>query len=131
MQITEWQDFKKGDIINKGFRIERIQIKIDEKYFLDNFIDNIRDHLNVLNEVNKIILKGDDEPIALFPKNDNEYFDNTVKFLDNIKDTDINTIYLSMMENNNELIETKVFDDVVYEIKLFSKIKIRYFLKED
>lgn len=131
MQITEWQDFKKGDIINKGFRIERIQIKIDEKYFLDNFIDNIRDHINVLNEVNKIILKGDDEPIALFPKNDNEYFDNTVKFLDNIKDTDINTIYLSMMENNNELIETKVFDDVVYEIKLFSKIKIRYFLKED
>ncbi len=131
MQITEWQDFKKGDIINKGFRIERIQIKIDEKYFLDNFIENIRDHLNVLNEVNKIILKGDDEPIALFPKNDNEYFDNTVKFLDNIKDTDINTIYLSMMENNNELIETKVFDDVVYEIKLFSKIKIRYFLKED
>ena len=128
MQITEWQDFKKGDIINKGFRI---QIKIDEKYFLDNFIENIRDHLNVLNEVNKIILKGDDEPIALFPKNDNEYFDNTVKFLDNIKDTDINTIYLSMMENNNELIETKVFDDVVYEIKLFSKIKIRYFLKED
>lgn len=131
MQITEWQDFKKGDIINKGFRIERIQIKIDEKYFLDNFIENIRDHLNVLNEVNKIILKGDDEPIALFPKNDNEYFDNTVKFLDNIKDTDINTIYLSMMENNNELIETKIFDDVVYEIKLFSKIKIRYFLKED
>lgn len=131
MQITEWQDFKKGDIINKGFRIERIQIKIDEKYFLDNFIENIRDHLNVLNEINKIILKGDDEPIALFPKNDNEYFDNTVKFLDNIKDTDINTIYLSMMENNNELIETKVFDDAVYEIKLFSKIKIRYFLKED
>lgn len=130
MKITEWQDFKKGDIINKGFRIERIQLKIDEKYFIDNFIENIKDHLNVLNDIDKIIL-GDSEPIALFPKNDNEYFGNTVDFLDNIKDTDINVIYISMMEDNNELLNTKIFDDTVHEIKLFSKIKIRYFLKED
>lgn len=130
MKITEWQDFKRGDIINKGFRIERIQLKIDEKYFIDNFIDNIKDHLNVLNDIDKIIL-GDSDPIALFPKNDNVYFDNTVDFLDNIKDNDINVIYISMMEDNNELLNTKVFDDTVHEIKLFSKFKIRYFLKED
>jgi len=131
MKITEWKEFKKGDIIDKGFRIERVQLKIDEKYFLDNFIDNLPEHLDVLNDIDKIILKGDDEPIALFPKNDNEYFDNTIQFLNNIKDTDINTIFISMMENNNELLNTKVFDDSVYEIKLFTKIKIRYFLKED
>lgn len=130
MKITEWQDFKRGDIINKGFRIERIQLKIDEKYFIDNFIDNIKDHLNVLNDIDKIIL-GDSDPIALFPKNDNDYFDNTVDFLNNIKDNDINVIYISMMEDNNELLNTKIFDDTVHEIKLFSKIKIRYFLKED
>lgn len=130
MKITEWQDFKKGDIINKGFRIERIQLKIDEKYFIDNFIENIKDHLNVLNDIDKIIL-GDSEPIALFPKNDNEYFGNTVDFLDNIKDNDINVIYISMMEDNNELLNTKIFDETVHEIKLFSKLKIRYFLKED
>lgn len=130
MKITEWQDFKRGDIINKGFRIERIQLKIDEKYFIDNFIDNIKDHLNVLNDIDKIIL-GDSDPIALFPKNDNDYFDNTVDFLDNIKDNDINVIYISMMEDNNELLNTKIFDDTVREIKLFSKFKIRYFLKED
>lgn len=130
MKITEWQDFKRGDIINKGFRIERIQLKIDEKYFIDNFIDNIKDHLNVLNDIDKIIL-GDSDPIALFPKNDNDYFDNTVDFLDNIKDNDINVIYISMMEGNNELLNTKIFDDTVHEIKLFSKFKIRYFLKED
>ena len=131
MKITEWKEFKKGDIIDKGFRIERVQLKIDEKYFLDNFIDNLPEHLDVLNDIDKIILKGDDEPIALFPKNDNEYFDNTIQILNNIKDTDINTIFISMMENNNELLNTKVFDDSVYEIKLFTKIKIRYFLKED
>lgn len=130
MKITEWEDFKRGDIINKGFRIERIQLKIDEKYFIDNFIDNIKDHLNVLNDIDKIIL-GDSDPIALFPKNDNAYFDNTVDFLDNIKDNDINVIYISMMEDNNELLNTKIFDDTVHEIKLFSKFKIRYFLKED
>ena len=130
MKITEWQDFKKGDIINKGFRIERIQLKIDEKYFIDNFIENIKDHLNVLNDIDKIIL-GDSDPIALFPKNDNDYFDNTVNFLDNMKDNDINVIYISMMEDNNELLNTKIFDDTVHEIKLFSKLKIRYFLKED
>lgn len=130
MKITEWEDFKRGDIINKGFRIERIQLKIDEKYFIDNFIDNIKDHLNVLNDIDKIIL-GDSDPIALFPKNDNDYFDNTVDFLDNIKDNDINVIYISMMEDNNELLNTKIFDDTVHEIKLFSKVKIRYFLKED
>lgn len=130
MKITEWQDFKRGDIINKGFRIERIQLKIDEKYFIDNFIDNIKDHLNVLNDIDKIII-GDSDPIAVFPKNDNDYFDNTVNFLDNIKDNDINVIYISMMEGNNELLNTKIFDDTVHEIKLFSKFKIRYFLKED
>lgn len=130
MKITEWEDFKRGDIINKGFRIERIQLKIDEKYFIDNFIDNIKDHLNVLNDIDKIIL-GDSDPIALFPKNDNDYFDNTVDLLDNIKDNDINVIYISMMEDNNELLNTKIFDDTVHEIKLFSKFKIRYFLKED
>lgn len=131
MKITEWKDFKKGDIIDKGFRIERVQLKIDEKYFLDNFIDNLPDHLDVLNDIDKILLKGDNDPIALFPKNDDEYFSNTIEFLNNIKDTDINTIYISMMENNNQLLNTKVFDNSVQEIKLFSKIKIRYFLNED
>lgn len=131
MKITEWKEFKKGDIIDKGFRIERVQLKIDEKYFLDNFIDNLPEHLDVLNDIDKILLKGDNDPIALFPKNDNEYFDNTIEFLNNIKDTDINTIYISMMENNNQLLNTKVFDNSVQEIKLFSKIKIRYFLNED
>lgn len=131
MKITEWKEFKKGDIIDKGFRIERVQLKIDEKYFLDNFIDNLPEHLDVLNDIDKILLKGDNDPIALFPKNDNEYFDNTIEFLNNIKDTDINTIYISMMENNNQLLNTKVFDNSVQEIKLFTKIKIRYFLNED
>lgn len=131
MKITEWKDFKKGDIIDKGFRIERVQLKIDEKYFLDNFIDNLPEHLDVLNDIDKILLKGDNDPIALFPKNDDEYFSNTIEFLNNIKDTDINTIYISMMENNNQLLNTKVFDNSVQEIKLCSKIKIRYFLNED
>lgn len=130
MKITDWKEFKKGDIVNKGFRIERIQLKIDDKYFLDNFIDNLSDHLNVLNEVDRILLKLKGEPTAIFPKNDNEYFDNTVSFLETMKE-DIDEIFISMMEGNNELLNTKLFDDSVNEIKLFTKIQIRYFLKED
>lgn len=127
---TDWQEFKKGDIINKGFKIERIQLRITENYFINNFIDVIKEHLEVLNEVNKIMLKGDGSPIAIYPREDNGNFDKTVTFLDSIKDTDINTIYISMAENNIGFIDTKVLDDAVVSIKGMSKIEIRYFLRD-
>lgn len=127
---TDWQEFKKGDIINKGFKIERIQLRITENYFINNFIDVIKEHLEVLNEVNKIMLKGDGSPIAIYPRKDNGNFDKTITFLDSIKDTDINTIYISMAENNIGFIDTKVLDDAVVSIKGMSKIEIRYFLRD-
>ena len=127
---TDWQEFKKGDIINKGFKIERIQLRITEKYFINNFIDVIKEHLEVLNEVNKIMLKGDGSPIAIYPREDNGNFEKTITFLDSIKDTDINTIYISMAENNIGFIDTKVLDDAVVSIKGMSKIEIRYFLRD-
>lgn len=127
---TDWQEFKKGDIINKGFKIERIQLRITENYFINNFIDVIKEHLEVLNEVNKIMLKGDGSPIAIYPREDNGNFDKTITFLDSIKDTDINTIYISMAENNIGFIDTKVLDDAVVSIKGMSKIEIRYFLRD-
>lgn len=127
---TDWQEFKKGDIINKGFKIERIQLRITENYFINNFIDVIKEHLEVLNEVNKIMLKGDGSPIAIYPREDNGNFDKTVTFLDSIKDTDINTIYISMAENNIGFMDTKVLDDAVVSIKGMSKIEIRYFLRD-
>ena len=127
---TDWQEFKKGDIINKGFKIERIQLRITDNYFINNFIDVIKEHLEVLNEVNKIMLKGDGSPIAIYPREDNGNFDKTVTFLDSIKDTDINTIYISMAENNIGFIDTKVLDDAVVSIKGMSKIEIRYFLRD-
>lgn len=127
---TDWQEFKKGDIINKGFKIERIQLRITENYFINNFIDVIKEHLEVLNEVNKIMLKGDGSPIAIYPREDNGNFEKTITFLDSIKDTDINTIYISMAENNIGFIDTKVLDDAVVSIKGMSKIEIRYFLRD-
>lgn len=127
---TEWVEFKKGDIVNKGFKIERIQLRITDRYFINNFVDVIKDHLDVLNEVNKIMLKGDGAPIAIYPRDDDGNFSNTTTFLDSIKDTDINTIYISMAENNNGFMDTKLLDDTVVAIKGMSKIEIRYFLRD-
>lgn len=127
---TDWQEFKKGDIINKGFKIERIQLRITENYFINNFVDVIKEHLEVLNEVNKIMLKGEGSPIAIYPREDNGNFDKTITFLDSIKDTDINTVYISMAENNIGFMDTKVLDDAVVSIKGMSKIEIRYFLRD-
>lgn len=127
---TDWLEFKKGDIVNKGFKIERIQLRITDSYFINNFVDVIKDHLDVLNEVNKIMLKGDGAPIAIYPRDDDGNFSNTTTFLDSIKDTDINTIYISMAENNNGFMDTKLIDDTVVAIKGMSKIEIRYFLRD-
>lgn len=127
---TDWIEFKKGDIVNKGFKIERIQLRITDSYFINNFVDVIKDHLDVLNEVNKIMLKGDGAPIAIYPRDDDGNFSNTTTFLDSIKDTDINTIYISMAENNNGFMDTKLLDDTVVAIKGMSKIEIRYFLRD-
>lgn len=127
---TDWIEFKKGDIVNKGFKIERIQLRITDGYFINNFVDVIKDHLDVLNEINKIMLKGDGAPIAIYPRDDDGNFSNTTTFLDSIKDTDINTIYISMAENNNGFMDTKLLDDTVVAIKGMSKIEIRYFLRD-
>lgn len=127
---TDWIEFKKGDIVNKGFKIERIQLRITDSYFINNFVDVIKDHLYVLNEINKIMLKGDGAPIAIYPRDDDGNFSNTTTFLDSIKDTDINTIYISMAENNNGFMDTKLLDDTVVAIKGMSKIEIRYFLRD-
>lgn len=127
---TNWIEFKKGDIVNKGFKIERIQLRITDSYFINNFVDVIKDRLDVLNEVNKIMLKGDGAPIAIYPRDDDGNFSNTTTFLDSIKDTDINTIYISMAENNNGFMDTKLLDDTVVAIKGMSKIEIRYFLRD-
>lgn len=127
---TDWIEFKKRDIVNKGFKIERIQLRITDSYFINNFVDVIKDHLDVLNEVNKIMLKGDGAPIAIYPRDDDGNFSNTTTFLDSIKDTDINTIYISMAENNNGFMDTKLLDDTVVAIKGMSKIEIRYFLRD-
>lgn len=127
---TDWIEFKKGDIVNKGFKIERIQLRITDSYFINNFVDVIKDHLDVLNEVNKLMLKGDGAPIAIYPRDDDGNFSNTTTFLDSIKDTDINTIYISMAENNNGFMDTKLLDDTVVAIKGMSKIEIRYFLRD-
>lgn len=127
---TDWLEFKKGDIVNKGFKIERIQLRITDSYFINNFVDVIKDHLDVLNEVNKIMLKGDGAPIAIYPRDDDGNFSNTTTFLDSIKDSDINTIYISMAENNNGFMDTKLLDDTVVAIKGMSKIEIRYFLRD-
>ena len=35
---TDWIEFKKGDIVNKGFKIERIQLRITDSYFINNFV---------------------------------------------------------------------------------------------
>ena len=127
---TDWMKFTKGDIVNKGFKIERIQLRITDSYFINNFVDVIKDHLDVLNEVNKIMLKGDGAPIAIYPRDDDGNFSNTTTFLDSSKDTDINTIYISMAENNNGFMDTKLLDDTVVAIKGMSKIEIRYFLRD-
>lgn len=128
-KVTEWKKYKKGDIINHGFKIERIQLKIDGHYFINNFVDKVMEDSSILNGLDKILLKGDGNPIALYPYSD-EDIRAIIIYLESIKDTDITTLYISMGDNYTGFLDTEYLEQIAQSIKAVAKFSIRYFLRD-
>lgn len=129
-KITEWRDFKKGDITNKGFKIERVQIKVETQYYIGNLVDKISEEHTLLRGIDKILLKGGDgKPIALYPLSDQDIED-VVIYLKSIKDTDITVLYISMGDNYDGFVDTDRLEEIAIAIKAATKFKIRYFLRD-
>lgn len=128
--LTKWSDYIKGEVTSYNWRIKRVQVKIEESYFINNFVDHICDgHSSLLGTLDKIILIGKGNPIALYPKEAEDL--NVIRiYLESIKNTDIHTILISVVEDSDLFIDSETIDDQLIEIKSVSKMKVRYLLRD-
>lgn len=125
--LTKWKDYTKGEIIKFGFKLNLIMVRIDEKYFVDNFIKEIEDHKHILEEIDKIIIKNSEKLIELKPKNDDENFTDTIGFLSN---NIISELYLVMGESYGLFSDTSSLEKTINDVKNIAKISIKYDLTE-
>lgn len=128
--LTNWSDYMKGEVTSYNWRIKRVQVKIEESYFINNFVDHVCDgSSSLLGTLDKIILIGNGNPIALYPKEADDL--NVIKvYLESIKNTDINTLLISVVEDSDLFIDSETIDDQLIEIKSVSKMKVRYLLRD-
>lgn len=130
MNLTNWSAYTKGEVTNYNWRLNRVQVKIEGNYFINNFVDHVCDTgTSLLSKLAKIVLIGGRRPIALYPQEAEDM--NVIRvYLESIKDTDIHTILISVVEDCDMFIDTDVVEDVLLEIKSVAKIEVRYLLRD-
>lgn len=130
IDVTNWNNYKKGEAACYSWKLERVQVKITDSHYINNFVDHIIfENVNLLYNFDKIILFGNGCPIALYPKN-TENLSNIISYLDSIKNTDIHTIAISLGENSGVFVNSDLIEDVLGELNAHTKIKVRYLLSE-
>lgn len=130
LNLTKWSDFVKGEVTTYNWRINRVQAKIEDSYFINSFVDHVcEETTNLLSNLDKIILIGNGSPIALYPK-DAEDLNVIRTYLTSIKDTDIHTLLLSVIEDADVFVDSDVIEDTLLEIKSVAKMKVRFLLRD-
>lgn len=130
-KVTEWSNYLKGEVTCYSYKINRVQAKITEQYFINNFVDHVmsQDGVWILRNVDKIVLIGSHNNIALYPK-DADDISVITTYLESIKDTDIHTILISVVENDEIFPDTANIDEVLMDIKSACKMQVRYVLQD-
>ncbi len=129
MEITNWKNYNKGEAACYSWKLERVQVKIVDSHYINNFVDYVIANSSILFDMDKIILIGDGKPIALFPKNTNDAKDITI-YLESIKNTDINTIVISLGENAGMFVNSDLIEEVLSILNAQTKIEVRFVLSE-
>ena len=128
MKTTEWASYIKGEVTCYNWKLNRVQARITEQYFINSFIDHVcKDNPTLLRSLDKLVLIGNGDPIAIYPKEAKELTDIT-PYLDSIKDSDIHTILISVVEDADMFLDSTQIDDILMEIKSVAKIETRYIL---
>lgn len=130
IDITNWKNYKKGEASCYSWKLERVQVKITDSHYINNFVDHlIFDNVSLLHDIDKIILIGNGNPIAIYPKNTDQ-LNNVVTYLESIKNTDIHTVIVSLGENSGIFVNSDLIDEVLDELNAKTKIEVRYILSE-
>jgi hypothetical protein len=105
-------------------------VKITDSHFINNSVDRvIFNNVSLLQDLDKIILLGNGNPIAIYPKNTNN-LNEVITYLESIKNTDIIVIVLSLGENSGLFVNGDLIESVLEELNAKTKIEVRYILTE-
>ena len=130
MNITNWNNYVKGEANCYGWKMNRVQMKIEDSHYINNFVDYVKSNSNVLRDLDRIVLinkKGN--VIGIFPKC-SEDLNDVLIYLDSIKNTDICTVLLSIGEGTCMFLNSDVIEDILAEINSATKIEVRFLLSE-
>ena len=129
-EMISWKSYKKGEASCYSWKLDRVQVKITDSHYINNFVDHlIFDNVSLLHDIDKIILLGNGNPIAIYPKNTDQ-LNNIITYLESIKNTDIHTVVVSLGENSGIFVNSDLIDEVLDELNAKTKIEVRYILSE-
>ena len=127
---TNWVKYNKGEVNCYSWKLARVQVKITDSHYINNFVDHvIFNNIQLLHELDKIVLLGEGNPIAIYPKN-TDNLNNVISYLGSIKNTDIHTVVISLGENSGIFVNSELIEDVLTELNAQTKINVRYILTE-
>ena len=127
---TNWVKYNKGEVNCYSWKLARVQVKITDSHYINNFVDHvIFNNIQLLHDLDKIVLLGEGNPIAIYPKN-TDNLNNIISYLGSIKNTDIHTVVISLGENSGIFVNSEVIEDVLAELNAQTKIEVRYILSE-
>lgn len=127
---TDWRKYKKGEANCYSWKLNRVQAKITDSHYINNFVDYVvNENRGLLRDIDKIILIGDNDPIAIYPKVPDDLAEVCV-YLESIKDTDIHTIVLSLAEESGVLVDSDLIEDILAEINSVTRMEVRYILMD-
>lgn len=127
---TNWVKYNKGEVNCYSWKLARVQVKITDRHYINNFVDHvIFNNIQLLHDLDKIVLLGEGNPIAIYPKN-TDNLNNVITYLGSIKNTDIHTVLISLGENSGIFVNSELIEDVLSELNAQTKIDVRYILNE-
>lgn len=129
-ETTKWNNYRKGEANCYSWKLNRVQVKITDSHYINNFVDHVLEDAYMLRDIDKIILFGDNATyIALYPKYSEDLKD-VVVYLESIKNTDIHTVVLSIGNENTVLMDSDMIENILAELNATTKIDVRYILNE-
>lgn len=130
LKVTEWNNYKRGEANCYSWKLNRVQVKITDSHYINNFVDFvIHENRDLLRNIDKIILLGNGNPIAIFPKVPDD-LSNVCIYLESIKNTDIHTIVISMAENSGVIVDSDLIEDVLARINSATRMEVRFILED-
>lgn len=130
LKVMNWNNYIKGEANCYSWKLNRIQIRITDSHYINNFVDYVNENRGILRDLDKIILINEfNRVIAIYPKY-SEDLNDVVIYLQSIKDTDICKVVLSIGDGTTMFLDSDMIEQVLSELNACTKINVRYLLTE-